>query len=71
MTSDLIGEIRSRALWRESQVFGLVGVDDATRRSTSMRLAWACADDGINVLIVDGDLESTADRNGLNEQRPG
>ena len=69
MTSDLIGEIRSRALWRESQVFGLVGVDDATRRSTSMRLAWACADDGINVLIVDGDLESTADRNGLATNR--
>ena len=69
MTSDLLGEIRSRALWRESQVFGLVGVDDATRRSTSMRLAWACADDGINVLIVDGDLESTADRDGLATNR--
>jgi len=65
MTSDLLGEIRSRALWREPQVFGLVGADDASRRSTSMRLAWACADDGINVLLVDGDLESTADRDGL------
>jgi hypothetical protein len=63
--SDLLGEIRSRALWRESQVFGLVGADDGSRRSTSLRLAWACADDGINVLIVDGDLESTAERDGL------
>ena len=69
MTSDLLGEIRSRALWRESQVFGLVGVDDASRRSTSMHLAWACADEGIKVLIVDGDLESTADRDGLATNR--
>jgi hypothetical protein len=63
---EVLAGIRSRASGPEAQVLGLVGVDDdSMRTTTAVGLATAFADDGMSVLVVDGNLDLTADRDGL------
>jgi len=63
-TSQLLTRIRSQALQGKSQVLGLIG-DDGVRAATATGLASACAEDGLDVLVVDGALVRQPGRDGL------
>lgn len=63
---EVLAGIKSRASRHGPQVLGLVGIDDESSRTTAaFDLASSCADDGMRVLLVDGNLDPAANRNGL------
>lgn len=68
-TSQLLARIRSRALDGEPQILGLVSADGESRTVAAVHLASECADDGLDVLVVDGDLGGRADKDGLTTTR--
>jgi hypothetical protein len=68
-TSQLLAHIRSQALEGEPQVLGLVGADEESRNMTAVGLASACADDGLDVLVMDGGLGDRRGGHGLETSR--